>query len=223
MATTVQDVLNVNLVLVGVGLLNKPEEFNEFRDAVATDVVVAGSGLVIGIPTNTAETGRTLTLNRDRIALDISPSRSVIRRDYPLYGDLDRLAEVIGHAITKTDIKSQEPQAFGYNIELVYDQDSGIPALQYLAKRLFAANLPGNEGWELIGGTSRLLFEGGEARWSVTVDSRFNDEAATKIFLSLNMHRAETRLPRLDEVRASLQEVWTQAHNFAIQLDEGAP
>ena len=217
-----QEVLKTNIVLVGIGLLNEPTQLNAFIESVATDVVVAGAGLSIDIPSNVAEAARTLTLNRDRIALDLSPSRSIIGRDYPSFYGLDRLAEVVGHALAHTDLEGRVPRAFGYNIELVYSPNSEIPIPRYLADRLLTKNDLGKEGWELVGGTSKLVFEGDGARWTFAVEPRFNDEAAKRIFLSLNLHRDEQRLPNESEIKDSLGELWTQAHSFATRLDESA-
>ena len=220
MAVDVQDVLKANLVLVGVGLLsNRLEELDAFRDAVDTEVSM-GSNMALGLPLPGVEPAGTLTLSRDRIVVEISSSGSTIAREYPSYEDLARLAEVAGYAIAKTDLGDQRPRAFGYNIELVYDQDSGLPAVQYLGERLFAAEISSNEGWKLIGGAGRLIFdEGGKLR-NITIGPRFDDRAPTKISMSLNVHENERRLPDEDEIRNSLEETWRQAHEFVERLDE---
>ena len=103
MPVTIQDVLKINIVLLGIGLLKEPDELKAFRESVASDVIVSGAGLAIGMPG--AETARRVTMNRDRIELDLSPSLSVIGRDYPAYGDLDRLAEVVSYALDNTNLK----------------------------------------------------------------------------------------------------------------------
>ena len=71
-----------------------------------------------------------------------------------------------------------------------------------------------------MGGTGRLVFDGDGAQWTVAVEPRFNDETAKRIFLSLNLHRVEQRLPSTSEVETSFREVWNQAHSFATRLDE---
>lgn len=219
MAVEVQDVLKANFVLVGVGLVTKPEELDAFRDAVDTEVEI-GPNLFLGGSLPSIEAGGTVTLNRDRIVLNLSSSGSTIAREYPSRDDLARLAEVAGYAIAETDLGDRLPRAFGYNIELVYDQDSGLSAVQYLGDRLFAAEISGHEGWQLIGGAGRLIFdEGGKPR-NITIEPRFDDRAPTKIFMSLNVHENEQRLPNEDEIRNSLEETWRQAHEFVERLDE---
>ena len=219
MAVDVQDVLKANIVLLGVGLLTKSEELDAFRDAVDTEVEI-GPNLFLGGPLPNIEASGMVTLNRDRILVHVFPSRSTIAREYPSFEDLGRLAEVAGYAIAKTDLEDRRPQAFGYNIELVYDQDSGLPAVRYLADRLFAAEISGNEGWQLIGGAGRLVFdEDGKPR-SITIEPRFDDRAATKISMSLNVHENEQRLPDEGEIKDALEETWRQAHEFVNRLDE---
>lgn len=218
MVAEVQDVVKTNLVLVGVGLLSELEDFKSFSDAVGTDVVVSGGGIILEMPTSIPEPGRTLSLNRDRIVLDLAVSRSVISREYPAYHDLGRLAEVAGYAITRTS--SKKPlRAFGYNIELVYNQTSEGSALEYLGKGLFSPDLQGNVGWKLLGGAGRLIFEENGARWLATIEPRFNDDSSSRVFLSLNLHRSDPGYPEESEIEASLQQVWDQAHSFVELLD----
>ena len=218
MAVTALEVLKAELVLVGVGLVKTPEELTAFRSAVGSDVVAAPS-LTANIPSGITEPGSLLTLDRERISLDISPSRSIIRRGYPPLDGLARLAQVAGFAITGTDLSDQKPRAFGYNAELVYDQDSGLSAFRYLADRLFTSGSFGPEGGQFIGGAGRLIYEGNGKRWTIAIEPRFNDNETTRIFLTLNLHRGEQRLPDEEEINVSLKEAWEQAHSFAERLD----
>ena len=213
MAVTIRDVLQTNLILVGVSLINTPEEHAAFRKDVGTEVVRAE----IGLGQEVIE--RTHTLNRDRITVTESSGRSVITREYPADSDLERLAQVAGMAIANTDLDGQELQAFGYNIELVYEPDSEELAIQYLADRLFMPHLLQDEGWQLFGGTGRLFFQKGGQPWQARLEPRFNDDTTTSIFASLNLHRAESDLPTEDDIRDSLKLLWTEAHNLVTQLD----
>ena len=222
MAISSTEVLKINLVLVGVGLINTKEEFDNFRQEVSTDVVVAGTGLTIGLPITTPELGRTLTLNRDRISLELSGARSAINRDYPSLQDLDRLAEVAGFAIEKTNLEDQDLRAFGYNIELVYqpDTDTRSSASRYISEKIFVAGIPGIEEWNLVGGGGRLLYKGDDKVWQVGIESRFNDDTDSRVFMTLNMHLDATDIPNQKEIRESLNDIWTQAHKFITRLDK---
>ena len=104
-----------DLVLVGVGLIKTTEELTAFRSAVKSDVQAVPS-VTTDLPSGVTRTGGSLTINRERVALDLTPARSVIRRDYPIQDDLTRLAQIASLAITNTDLADQNPRAFGYNL-----------------------------------------------------------------------------------------------------------
>ena len=219
MTAEVQDVLKVSIVLVGVPLLRSPEEIDKFRDDVGTEMVVSGAGLRIGIPEGNPEPGVSVALNKDRIGIDLTPSRTSVQRDYPLQDDLSRMADVIGLAIEATDTSETSPRAFGYNIELVFDQTTGKPAIEYLSDRLFRSDLATSLGWEPIGGAGRLFFSDEASRWSLSLEPRFQDEESGRVFLSANRHFDEPRLPRTEEIQEALEDLWDQAHQFIQQLD----
>ena len=218
MAVEFQDAIKADLVLVGLGLLGQPSEFESFKQVVRTDVTV-GHSMVIDAQTNVTEPGRAISLNRDRIILEASPFRSTIRRDYPELRDLDRLAEVAGHAISLTE-NVNGLRAFGYNLEIVYDQTSEPTAQLYLATRLLAGQLPYRDTWKLIGGAARAIYAEGDNQWQISLEPRFNDPSTTKIFLQLNLHKDETSPPAEHEIRTSLHQAWEQAQDFAHRLDE---
>ena len=223
MAVTTPEVVKANIVLVGIRLLSAPEEVEAFRRAIATEVQIAGAGLATNIQSGITEPQFVLTLNRDRITLELSPSRSAINRDYPLREDLPRLAEVAGQAIDNTSEDEQVLRAFGFNIELVFDQDSDAPAYGYLSRRLFAVDGLGSEGWRFIGGAGKLIFEDGGQRWTVALEPRFGDETEARVFLSVNLHKARQSLPTEHEIRDAFQEVWDEVHDFVKRLDERGP
>ena len=226
MAAIIQDVLKANLVFLGLQLLDKPEALDAFRGLVGTDVTITASGLVLGAPTNAVTTGQTLALPRDRITLESSPVRSVIAKDYPSMEevtrnrDLDRFAEVAHYAVTNTHLDVDERRDLGYNIELVYEQDTGLSAFRYLAERLFRSAPITRTEWQLIGGSAKLHFQGNQELWNVTIEPRFQDHTTNRIFLSLNLHRSLQSLPNQHEIKASLNEAWNQAVGFVMQLDE---
>ena len=223
MAVEIQDVLKASLVMVGVELLNSREEVQRFSTAVGTDVMT-GTIMFPGIPNPPPDVpapGTTLTLNRDRIVIDVSQNRTAIEREYPAVHDLERLAEVAGYAIKKTkNFENQTLRAIGYNIELVYNQTSGKPAVAYLRDRLFNPNVPRNDGWKLAGGNARLTFIDDDGRlWNISLEPRFNEQAVSRIFMSLNAHKEKPEAPNTDDIRHYLQEAWEQAHDFVSRLD----
>ncbi len=218
-ATRHHDVVTTNLVLVDVDLLNQQDEFERFRAKLDVDLRLE-VGLITNISSGQTEPSRKITLDRERIALSLSPSRSSITREYPDRPDLERLSQVSALAIESTDLAGHVPRAFGYNIELVFDQDSGQPAIQYIGKRLFGCQSLGEAGWELIGGIGRLIFADATSRWTVNLQPRFDDTDTSRVFMSLNLHRDEQRLPNEEEIRHSLMEAWTKAEEIINRLDE---
>ena len=220
MAVTALEVIKTNLVMLGIRLLAAQEEFEAFRLAVGVDVLAAGAGLATNIQSGIAEPVLGLTLNRDRITMELSPTRAVISRDYPVRQDLHRLAEVAGQAINNTDVAGQQTQAYGFNIELVFDQDSGEPAFEYLSRRLFDADPLGNEGWQFVGGAGRIVFDDSGRRWTINLEPRFNSETESRVFLNANLNINERTTPDEAIIRAWLEEVWDKMELFVQRLDE---
>ncbi len=220
MAVTTPEVIKANIVLVGLRLLSAPEEIEAFKRAIATDVQIAGAGLATNIHSGIAEPQFALALNRDRITLELSPSRSAVNRDYPSREDLSKLAEVAGQAIGNTSVEEQELRAFGFNIELVFDQDPETPAFTYLSRRLFDVGALGSEEWLFTGGAGKLIFDDGKRRWTIVLEPRFSDESESRVFLSANLHEVRLTIPTEDEIRNSLEEVWDEVHDFVQRLEE---
>ena len=211
----IEDILQANMVLIGISLVNTPNELAAFHKSVGTEITSVEAGM------GTEVVNRIHTLNRDRIKVTGTPDRSGIAREYPEESDLARLAQVAGMAIANTDLKGQELRAFGYNIELVYEPPSRERAIQYLLDRLFVPNLLRDGGLRLFGGSGRLFFEKNGRNWQAVLEPRFNDDKTTRIFMSLNLHRPETdlELPTEAEIERSLKSIWDEAHNLVDQLD----
>ena len=220
MAATLLDVVTANLVLVGVGLLNQQAEIDKFTGEINSEARLE-LGLVANIPSGLTEPSRTLRLNRERISLELSSARSTIAREYPSPGgeDLDHLAEVAALAISCTDLTEQNLQSFGYNIETVFDQDTGQPSIRYLGERLFGPAKLGDGAWNFIGGTGSLVFGGQDGRRTFGVETRFGDQTTTRVFLRLNLHKDEQSLPSESQMKDSLRQIWREAEAFMGQLD----
>ncbi len=215
MALAIEDVLQTNLTLIGVRLVNTPEERETFREGVQTEIVTAEAGLGGEV------FERTHNLSRDRITVVSTSDRTVIVREYPAKNDLERLAQVAAMAIENTNLDGQELRAIGYNIELVCESDSKNLAIEYLAEHLFMPHLLKGDDSRLSGGAGRLFIEKSGRRWQARLEPRFNDETTTKIFASLNLHHSEASLsfPTEDDIRDSLTLVWNEVHDLLIHLD----
>ena len=218
MAITGVDALKANVVLLGLELLDSEAGFEAFKTESETEVIAEMSlaGVFGGLP----ETGRRINLPKDRITLIATSGRSVIEREYPSYGDLDRLADVVSHAISYTKVESSQVQALGYNVDITYNQDSGLRAMEYLAQRLYSQSFLSRENRRILGGSGKLSFVGEGRTWNFSIEPRLNDNKTTKVFLGLNMHIDSTSVPEKDAVAACLRESWNSAHDFAVELDE---
>ena len=223
MPAEIQDILKINVVFVGIGLLNTPAEVEAFSGAVAADVQLEATGLVFGMPPILPEPGRKLAIPRERVTLDLSPARTIIEREYPTEGDVSRLAEVAGYAVQHTAPQESLPAAFGYNVELVFNQTSGSHSLRYLGDRLFHQRNFATDGWNLVGGAGRLIFDSVDGRWTIQLEPRFNSEETHQVFVNLNLHKAEQDLPQADEIRQSLTKVWNEVHTLITRFDVSVP
>ena len=224
MAATIVDVLSADLTLVGIGLLNSPEEFNIFRNEVNAEVQV-GLGLSVNVSPGVAEPNRTFSLDRDRIVVNVSSGRTSITKEYPALEerstDLSRLSFVAWRAIASTNVEDNKPIAFGYNLALVVDPQLDETAIKYLGDRLFGDRTPIKDGWSLVGGTGRLIFADGSREWTFTTEPRpSEDHASKRVFLAVNLHIPETRWPEQNEILNSFEKVWDTAIHFINKLHD---
>ena len=224
------DVLKVYMVLVGVRLLSTQEERNAFERVVGAEVSSPpeiGIGIEINAPTGVSAPmnipapgpASILNLNRERITLESVLDRSTISREYPSEDDLDRLSEVAKLAIERSNLLNQQLRAFGFNIEVVYELSPGETASQFISSKIFTLGLFQEAGFQLIGGAAKLQLVRNDSLWNMSVEPRLGDATANKIFVSLNLHRDDSKIPSRSTIRESLREVWNQAHSIMIRLD----
>ena len=221
MTAQLEDVLKINLVLVGVRLLATQDEVTAFGGNVGTEVSESSSSMALNLPPTTPHLEmpqidfvQKLALDKDRITLELTNDRSTISMDYPSKDSLARLCEVSKLAIDKTDLHTQQLRAYGFNIEAVYNLTNGQTAAEFIAKRILAPNLFHDTGYDVRGGAIKLQTLRGEQRWNVRIEPRLGDVTTSRIFVSLNLHRDESKLPSLDLIRSSFKEVWDQAHTI---------
>lgn len=227
MAANVRDVISVNATFVGIELLPTEEAVQGFRDGLDTEVSSSVAAAMAAAVVASAEPGiagqaRVLSIDKDRISLTLSSDRSIIQRDYPVVNDLPLLARVTGAAIANTDMSSAKPRAFGYNIQLVFSQDSERFARKYLSTRIFPKDYPRNSDWHLRDGSAKLNYQDdGGKLWTATIEPRFNDPNTPHVFLSLNMHIGEPRMPDTPEIAEHLETLWASAVSFVQSVDRG--
>lgn len=215
-----QEFMRLGLAFSGIRLLQTDGELADFQDVVGTDVVVGA----VFAPSNPQDREATqqFLIPRDRIRVDVNPAGSAITREYPDEDDLGHLAE-IARQVIEISGKAQSPQAFGYNIEVVYDNDGNVPAGEYLSRRFFEHTIPRPNGWSQFSGWLTLGFREGETVWNVTLEPRFRDANTTKVYLGINWHHGEQRYPDVQEIVESLHKIWDEAIAYALQIDDWAP
>lgn len=217
MATRGKEFLKVSLVLLDISLLQHNEDIGRFRDLVDADVVATGVGFAPAPSADAPIDFQNLSISRDRITIESARERSVLSREYPIREDIARFAEVAQHALAVTDPDSAERGA-GYNVELLYDQDSGVPAAEYLSQRLFK-ELSQEDRWKISRGHGSVSFFDGKDIWNCSVEPRFRDPETTRLYLSVNRHRVDPSPPSKADIEERLKGSWDWAIEFAEKLD----
>ncbi len=219
MTATLKDVIVINFVLVGIELLSTQEQVRAFVDAVEPDVKVEPNRTT-NLLSGETEQGKTVAIDRERIAIESFPSRTSISRQYPSRSDLHRFSEVISEALNHTELGERAPRAFGYNMDMVLEQDSGRSALSYLGERILGSEPPGNPDWDFAGATCRAIFSDDSRLWTFNVEPRFNDPNVALVFMSVNLHVSEQRFPSGEEIATSLNSIWEESQHFQDSLDQ---
>ena len=224
----ISDILSMNLVLVNCLLFNEEREIEAFtRNAnaeVQTSIGFVGPPGATGAPIE-----KLVELERDRISIQVIPGRTTITKGYPSFpsieDDVARLCDVTANAIESSsessDVEDNTPTAYGFNIQLVTDNDSDEFASSYIGKRLFGAWRVESD-WEVEGGTGQLIFrDARQRRWSFNVQPRpANDSSTKRVFLATNLHLEERRFPHQEEIKSSYDEMLKRIRTFLAQLDE---
>ena len=130
------------------------------------------------------------------------------------------MAEITAIALGISGQTTGNAEAVGYNVEVIFEQDSGQPAGRYLGERLFNQNAFQGEAWPLLGGAGRIVFGNSQESRMFTAESRFGEDQTTRVFISANLHLAGVRIPNEGEVKESLQTIWGDAHRFMERLDQ---
>ena len=219
MSFWLHDALNASVVILGVDLIPAREAVEALKAAIQTDVQITTT-LSPPQQSGEAEQVKTLLLDREQVEITAQGSRSSVLRQHPDEGDLPRLAEITALALEISGQITGGSTAIGYNVELIFEQDSGQPAGRYLGERLFDYGALGDDAWPLWGGAGRIVFGNSPERRMFTAESRFGDDQTTRVFLSANLHLEGVRIPNEDEVRESLQTIWGDAHRFMERLDQ---
>lgn len=219
MSIKVQDFLNVNVVFNSIELLNTHASLKKFETFVDSEIVISeGTDVSINPHGPVSLKARTITIQKDRIFVDCSQVRSIAQRDYPSSpGDLARLADIVNYAFSCTE-HTKTPANFGINIDMVCNQDSGHSASGYIAHNILSHSLLENKS--IISGSGTFTFlDEQQKQWAIRIEPRFKDLNTTKVFLSLNLHFNEPRIPNNNELRTFLDQIWTRALNIGEWIE----
>ena len=210
-----ETVLSTSLVLAGTRLLSNMDEVNDFRSrSEVGEIVVAVAGSVGG---TIQEPGYILQLGKERITLELFASQSSIKKEFPSgREELPRVAAVAQTAIDASNVENRPPEAVGYNIEMVYTQQTASPASEYISERLIASELSrvGDRQWQLVGGSGKLAFEDEGRTRNLVIEPRLNDASTPRMFFSMNLHIPGNHLPDKKEIASSLLDVWKESEHF---------
>ncbi len=226
MALHEQEAIKVNLVLVGIRLLTESRQLESFSELVGGDAVTRTLGLEFTSAQKPPEPTTLLEFPKDRITLQLGAGRSVIERAYPDTSDLhdlSRIAEVTTLAVDKSELDGALPTGHDYNVEMVYEQDSGETADKYLSQRLFRANDLAAQGWDAVGGGGRLTYEASDERWEFVAEPRYRSRDTHKVFLALNLHKEQPVIPEQSDIATTLERVWNEACALSDRIDRGTP
>ena len=215
MDVRIVDLIAADFVVVGVELLNSPQSiqlfgntFDEFRWMPVTQAQ------------NGFGDGKRISLDRDRIYIDLISGRSRVRQEFTSREKLPDLAKLTSRAIQFTDNCPSTAEAFGFNVEVSYDSTQGESAFSYIGRTMFSG-LRKIDSWNLIGGLAAVRFsdDDGVVR-NIQIEPRFRNDTFHRIYLHCNIHFERRNLPGVSEIEAGLVRALDDANRFIQNLEE---
>lgn len=221
MPITQWEFLRAAFVVVGLNLVPKAEQVQEFRRKVGTELVINESLIGQGPEEDVSGRSHSLTISRDRITIQSDGRNSFVMMDYPAEQGLDRLSDIAALALSMAGTSDGALQV-GYSVEFSYEQDEQQTATGYLANRLFGSMTSASRHLGvLLGGRGRMSFGDGENTWQVVLEPRFQDEGADRVYFSMYLQRSEGSTPTREGIAEHLHSTAAAGHTLATQLDQG--
>lgn len=198
MPVNLREIINFSFVIVGLELLPSDGALRSFQSGVDVEIR-RGGGLSVDATTGQSQQARILNLDRDRIILNLSPVRSNVTREFPSISNLETEASRFGHVVdcalnAGLNLKSSRYD-FGYNAEMVFDQDVSPTAFQFLGERLLRSEQLALPDSQFVGGSCRMIFVDTLGQWTYNLDSRFQEKQTSRVFINVNLHNAQKPLP----------------------------
>ena len=200
-------------------MLGEPSQVDRCGAAFGAEIVPDGAFLAVTSPGMPPSQGQSLRIPRDRILIETSAARTRFVKEYP-----ENLEDALSIArlsslAAPVEEGAPEPSTYGFNLHLVYEQDSGESATLYLARRLLSYHKVSYENWTPYGGSGRLVFDDGPRRWTIKLEPRFQDENTPLVFLDMNLHVAVAGFPDDGETARWMTNLWARAHALIESLD----
>ncbi|MDE2786382.1 MAG: hypothetical protein OXL37_06930 [Chloroflexota bacterium] len=199
MASNLREIINFSLVIVNLELLASEGSFQGFQSAVDADIR-HGGGVSIDAATGQTQQARILHLDRDRVNLNLSPARSSVTKEFPavdgLAAEAARFAQIVNSALLAGNDLGGALYDFGYNAEMVFDQDSNPTAFEFLGERLLRKERVAPPNRQFLGGACRMIIRDELGQWTYNLEPRFNDPQTPRVFVNVNLHNEQRPLPQ---------------------------
>ena len=209
------------MVLLGVEFLREQEQVQQFSDAMK-DCGTLQTDYIILSPQGKPEVITRHVVSEANFMMEVQRDRTTMELKTPSELDMERFAGFASLASEISDVgKTVIPSAYGFNVESIYQQHSGANTLQYLGDRMSLNQVRTEGGWEFVGGLASLSYVSDEGRWNLKAEPRFNELDTDKVYLQLNLHRTDQKIPSREETTASINSVWQKIYDFAISIDRG--
>ena len=206
MSITDTELISINIVIVGAELLDSLESmerfgrnYYEYRWSSFNDA--------------SAGHGRRVSLDRDRIYIELTPQRSTVRQKYPRHDGIRALAEIVHQALECTEKPLANITAHGYNAEFSFPTGE-VPAFNFVATKALSG-FPEIRDWKMAGASARMTFvdPSGVVR-NISIEPRFMNEQIRRAYLNINLHFGRAGEPSKDQILAGFHQIIDDAESF---------
>ncbi len=225
-----QEVLKFNLVLVGIRLLEGEGEFRRFQNAVGKEVSKQGGDLTIEIAGSALpgiaggampipNLSQNLRIGSEQVSVDLALDRTTFTREYPTLEDIDRFVEIIVAAVQYSSTSGRSVRAFGYNLEAVVRISPPETAAQFMTEHVIAGHSLTASGYEINSASVSMSCIRNGKLWNIKIEPRQGN--ANALFMSLNFHHDEKRIPPKKDIEEALHQIWNEVDVVVNSFQEG--